>query len=265
MAASQYRGQKLVEQYGDSLDVEVWKERLKSYAPSTQQHYLYSVHDYLKSLGKDTEAIYKESMKMKASLHEEAKQQTKNTKQEANWLPWKDVLRVREELAKTQSNYSRHLRYLIVCLYTMMPPLRLDWAEAVICESPALPEKGNVVDIVNKKFVLRNYKTVKRHGELRLDIPDELMAVIKKSLEDYPRKALLGQRENHDEPMTSPTLSHTLKRTMTDVSGREMNLQLLRRSYVSHQMEGQPSLLEQEKQALALGHTFAIHQLYRKL
>ena len=262
---SQRQGQKLVEKYGETTDVSVWKERLKSYAPSTQQYYLYCVHDYLRSKGHKTEELYKESMKRKAELVEEAKKQQKTPKQEENWLEWKDILRVREELGKHLGNYNKHLRHLILCLYTMIPPLRLDWAGAEICASGPVPTEGNIVDIANKVFLLRNYKTAKRHGALTIPLSDELMAVIQKSLEMYPRKALLGQREDHNVCMTQPSLSHTLVRTFRDVSGRSMNLQLLRRSYVSHQMNGQPSLLEQEKQALALGHTFAIHQLYRKL
>ena len=266
LTKTQQVGSRLVTKFGDSQDAAVWVERLKGYATGTRQVYLYSLYDYYKSQGKEIPGLKEQSVTLKAGLLTEAKKQEKTPKQKENWLEWKDVLRVRVELKKEQDTYGQHLHYLILCLYTMIPPLRLDWATGIIHNTEApVPAEGNVLDLKNNCFHLRNYKTARTHGALTLPIPEDLQIVLKDSLTRFPRKAVLGQARNMDLPINAANLSQHLLNIFQKKAGRRISVQILRRSFVSHQMAGEPSLAEQERRATALGHTFAVHQLYRKL
>lgn len=67
--------------------------------------------------------------------------------------------------------------YLILCLYTMIPPRRLlDYVEMKI--KNINKDTDNYYD--NKKFYFNKYKTSKTHGKQIINIPDELDIIIKK-------------------------------------------------------------------------------------
>ena len=266
MSQSLKTGERLVNQHGEKTLAE-WEDLLKKKALSTRQVYLYCLWEYYKSKGVEKPEFSKRSMELREVRDQAMKEQKTSEKQKENWLSWEDVLRVREKVKEQADvNYIKNLNYLAVCLYTMMPPLRLDWASAMIhdAETP-VPAAGNVLDIRGKTFHLRDYKTAKAHGPQALQVPEALMTIIQASLKKFPRKALLGAVRSLDTPITQSCLSHHLRSIFKAHSGRAVSVHILRRSWVSHEMKGQPSLTEQEKRAKAMGHTWAIHQLYRNL
>ena len=150
------------------------------------------IEKYLDYLSTISEAYYKEIEKNKKTL-----------KQSENWISGKD-------LSKIFNHYSREIReeglnkaskkvldkrekellqkYLVVALYTTIPPRRNVYADTKIISEPAFKKLSEqdrddnnylVVKSRNKKyFNFGNYKTKRTHGTQKIDIPSKLNSIL---------------------------------------------------------------------------------------
>lgn len=247
------------------------KGRLEPYAESTRVTMLSAAVTALKG-----KRAYKRAHDMWAqelygrreALDEaEDKRGGKKTEREAdNWLDWAKVLETREGLAKevadlpatgalTSKQWDTLQKYLILCLYTMIPPRRnLDYLEMVTAP------KGKVEDTsVNywvpkrRVFIFNRYKTAKTHGAQELEVPEELAEVLERYMRHHPLAK--GARGNvrllvkaDGTPVTS---GNAITRVLNRVFGRKVGSNLLRHSYLSSKYD----LEKMQEDAEAMGHT----------
>ena len=257
----QKTGEKLLAKIGDLKTAEEYVEALKKekYAPRTIQFYTWTLAAVVKDSALSAK-LKEMSWTLKMQLEETENDQKKTPEQEENWVEWEKMGAVRAALAKGKSK-REHWRHLVVCLYTLMPPLRLDWADVVLSQTPT---KTNYLNLEGKMLVLNQYKTVKTHGPQTIRLPDELCSVLRASLEKYPRKYVVSAL-SADEPINSALLSTLVKEAFEEATGRSVTLQLLRRIYASHSLKDAPSIRQMEADAKALGHSVATHHKYRKI
>lgn len=120
-------------------------------------------------------------------------------------VPWADVLKARDALSRDS------IEYLLMAMYTMIPPLRADFDRLAILHSKpngrqVAEETPNYVLIepASTTLFLNAYKTRKNTGhEYSKVLPPQLRAAIDRSLGQCPRAFLFTQPRS-GEPFSTP-------------------------------------------------------------
>jgi len=261
---AQKQGEKLVKKFGEGKTAEEYVALVaKDFAKTTQQYYLWC----LGSAVKDpvvAQSLKDASWRLKKGLEAEAKKQEKTEEQEENWLEWEKMEAARKAAKKLEGKKG-HWMHLIMCLYTEIPPLRLDWADVEVTEKAPTDPKQNWMSLKKATLYLVDYKTAKTHGAQEIAIPPSLLSTLKASLTEHPRKYVLSSLTDADAPLNEAQLSQMIRAAFEETTGRSVTLQLLRRIWASHSLKGAPSIKQMEEDAKALQHSVAVHHVYRKL
>ena len=183
----------------------------------------------------------------------------KPTKKEIeNMMPMEEIVRKRNELkGKITKEYDKYydIRYLILCLYTYLPPLRSqDFIGTKVYKKVKNPiDHENYVDISKKILVVHNHKTMKSKGTRLVPLPDELIKIIKKFQKKAPSPYLLPQATDLQKPMKTVALTNTLAR----IIGKKVGCQMLRKMFVSELIAKKPTKNERKKVADIMGHSLS--------
>lgn len=197
----------------------------------------------------------------------------KTDKEKDNWITQEEITDKIEELNKKLGNLTKKTAkfkgnkrsyidtfqmYLVLNLYTMIPPIRNDFANLEITDSDVYSEsdKVNFINLKTKELILTNYKTVKSYGIKKLPLPDELIKLIEKYIkvrELYlgETKALLVNTTNL-EPMKANGLTKYLNKIF---SPKKVSTTLLRKSYISSKYIVTHSMREREQDSIFMGHS----------
>jgi len=220
------------------------------------------------AFGEDCSVYRQQMSKDLETWRNEELLQKRTPKQEENWLPWKRILDIRENLRKEtlplwskevldQADLNKLMDYVILCLYTYIPPRRLmDWSEFKLV---------NYDDTVNymtsKEFVFNSFKTKKSYGRQTVEIPSSLMTVLKKW-----RKVVLGRSEwllfdTKGGKLSQPGLNQKLNK----IFGKNLSVNMLRHIYITEVLlKDAPKLTDLEEAAREMGHSTDTQARYRK-
>jgi hypothetical protein len=208
---------------------------LNTYAVSTQVSVLNAVCAVLrkfaayKSLVKD----YEKRMAERKTEYVEAEE--KNEKQEEYWMPWEDVLKVRDALPAGGDK-------VLLSLYTMMPPGRAG-------EYATMEVNGDVnsYDPVEGVMTIRDHKTVHAKGDVGgtkvLNVPAPLKRVLNDWLDGRTDGSLLGL----------PSAGAVTKRLNKVFAPKKISVSALRHIYDSHHHG--PAVEALKADAKAMGHS----------
>jgi hypothetical protein len=184
------------------------KEYPKSYKDYISAIISISKHseNFKKVIGEENIERYREIMK---EGNEEITEKKMSGKSEKEVPEWGEIIKMREEIEEKEPYTQKHL---IIALYTYIPPLRDDYGEVRIKypeeeesesekseDEEEEEEKGNEFDINTGELVIREYKTKKVYGEIRINIEKEypeLYRIILESLIKNPREYLITTKEN---------------------------------------------------------------------
>lgn len=251
---------------------------------SSQKNTLAGVLAFVKAEQTNPQVIkvYEDHFKTLGQASANLQQYKEPTEDEkCNYIPFAEVIKLRDEHAQTLSNYkideleqSNKLKeatlfqktvfekYLVLCLYTYVPPLRgEEWHDAVI-EEVADPgsysviieaRKKNIIDLTHKKLVVERYKTSDIHGTRIIDLPDELVKVIKMSREINNGDPNLLINYASCKPMTSQCLTKFLQSIFYP---KKISSTLLRKIYISEQTS-KLSVDQRKKLAHIMGHSLS--------
>lgn len=262
------------------------EKRLAELAPSTRLAYVAGLTSVL-SLYKSTpgyKKAYEYYAKATADGAEErrgADPHAKTEKQEAAWLSWEDVKKVRDDLATaiagfksaralTAEQYESLLQYLLVSLYTLTAPRRnLDYEAMCIVPKvdDSTPTDKNYLDYGGKRFVFNKFKTVKKYGQQVEEIPEELWDAITVYLRFHPlmkkklpKTACIKFLVKADgTPLNS---ANGITRLLNKAFGRKVGSSMLRHIYLSEKYGD--TLKEMEEDAAAMGHSISQQREYVK-
>lgn len=152
------------------------------YKPTTQNVYVTAIICYIKAtepvdralLSKFTEALQANQKQIESNYDLTALTET----QQKNKVTWDDLVSLRDSL---QDSWGREdvYKYLLLCLYTKIPPKRNDWADVWITEQQGLIDmsaqfKYNWYNVATQELVLNRYKTAKTYGTKVIKLPDDL-------------------------------------------------------------------------------------------
>ena len=239
----------------DNLDFLLKKDNVMKLidekALTTRRNYLGAILVALPIVPESEEVLdfYKEKLsKVNEQYSDKIATHEKSESQEKNWssleelrdvyLEYKKVIKKdkylqKEKLDSKEFNYLTN--YLIVSLYTLMPPIRLDYIMKVIDKESDDDDKHNF--LLNKSrntkmFIINEYKSSKSYGKIKLKIPSELNSIINLYLKFHKDKDnfILNSRGSG---VTANNLGKMITNAFSKYINKKITLNLLRHIYIS--------------------------------
>jgi len=174
----------------------------------------------------------------------------------------------KETLTTEEKQYLSN--YIIVSLYTLLPPVRVDYAPMRILYD--INEDDNETNYLyiksrnHKEFILNEYKTHRKYGKKIIEIPTELNSVINLYLKFHKleNSFLFNNKGSY---MTSVDLTKQIPKAFGEYSKKNITLNLLRHIYISEnvQLKSIEQLKKEKDIADVMGHSLAIQQTYCKV
>ena len=272
-------------------------EWLSQYEDSSRSKYLSAIVTCLTALGISTQHLYKTTYQFyKVKLDEclgkldEIDPHIKTPKEQENFVSWDEVIAKREVLKNKVDlfkgdknldleNFQTLVQYLILCLYSMIPPRRnKDFQNMRIIlkgSTEGLPTESNYLDLSEGQFIFNQYKTQKFYGSQTEDIPEDLMEVIMIWLKHHP--ALVGRNAKpKDIPLfisynggQEVLVNYVTLRLNRIFKPKKVSTCILRHAYINHKLgnvfaEEESHMAEREELAEEMGHSVDMQHRYWK-
>lgn len=286
-----FRANRLVEVTGKDLewlmihpkDTLVLVKKHVSSEPSTLANYitiickLYSLHPEFIRLHAKPYKDYQTYLKFyRNKVQETYKQSEYKKKQENKIVPWKKLQAYFCEYkhkAIVKTSVKDNLECLLFAFFLNLRPKRADYGNLyVLAKEPARGRapQGNYVILSPKPYlVLNEYKTAKKRGQIKEDIPFELLVQLKESLTLFPRNYVFVSTwpKTYMKPYAkNNSYSRWVMRTFSKHFGKEMGVSLWRSVYINANVDFQYGKYEDiEKGAQLSGHSVQhAFMVYRK-
>ena len=271
----------------------------KEISKNTIKNYLNAIIAVLKLSGKDEELEdYTEYRnELQEEYNDGVNSHKKTQKQKENWITmeeWTDVLKKQKENIKnndlwnkdysslSESNHKRGStklerdylslqNYILMSIYRYLPPVRNDYEKMPVItqkEYRKLTEddKKETNYLVKKMsdntlyFVLNEYKTKKKYGEKKINIPPNLAKLLRKWLKVNKSGFLFVDTKGN--PLSSNKITKYLTGVFKEYTGKNVSSTLLRHIYLSEKYGD--TLKEMKKDADVMGHSTNMQQDYVK-
>jgi len=267
------------------------ENKLSEYSNNTKKTFLAGITSVL-SLYKDkpsykkTYQHYYDKMMDKANeIKETVDENEKTEKEEKNWLSWEQIIVVKLALKEMATEFSKEklitpeqyeilLAYVVLCLYTDIPPRRnQDYQDMFVVSS--LKDNGdktkNYLDWTNKKMYFNHYKTAKKYGTQTIDFNDkpDLIDAITLYLKHHPLNTAKGKAlpKNAEfrflvyDDGSGLVAVNAITRILNKVfGGKKIGSSQLRHIYLSSKYD----IEEMKKDAEEMGHSIEEQKQYLK-
>ena len=257
-------------------NIERVKEIIKDKAEGTRLSYYTAINNALIHYPsyKKLYGTYSEMVKpMWEDFNKKRASHIKSEKEERNVVPSKDITDVRD-IMKTDINtiikrktiseddYNKLQQYLLISLYTFIPPRRnQDYTYMyVVKKAPAkYDDDKNYLLLKEKQFIFNKYKTSKHYGQQTIDIPDELMNIIKNYIKYNPHYSTLRAKGNNPIKLlvkydgSDINDKNGITRLLNKAFGKNIGSTALRHIYLSDKYAD--NMKERENDAKAMSHS----------
>ena len=196
-------------------------------------------------------------------------------KQLRNFVSWSEVLDRRKYLEKTDPNSTE---YFILCLYSMIPPVRADFNNVVLYEeeptAEMTAEAPNYLLIrdfddagaTKMTLYLNDYKTA-GSGEnakgYKKDFPAELISVVRSSLNHHPRDYLVvSPRTGEPFRIDNSYIKYANQLLAKIFHPKKPTLSLLRHSFISQLDQNNLTVRDRKEIAKDMMHSVDQQSLY---
>jgi hypothetical protein len=214
-----------------------------------------------------------------AIQREQDEKQELSISETKKWTCWSCIDGLRDKLLtdyNDNNDWRTYQEYLIVCLYTLMPPQRLDYSPMrFIGEVPVDDNKQEnyCVLLADKAvFILNAYKTAytMKNGKLchhqnTFDAPPLLFKVLEKWRTINKSEFLIVKKNTPLLPMSSHELGQTITRLFERETGIPATLNIIRHAYVSNMRQDEMPLLEKQRLAKQMSHSVDMAEKYRRI
>lgn len=269
-------------------DIPAITQQLEKYKENTQRGYLISI---VSSLGLDKsnkakQKLYDDYYKLMMDKNKELKGKEatneKSETQQENWITWEEVGKTFADLEAKVKTFSGNkeinphqydvlLQYVVLALYYYKAPRRNEYQNMTIVktDTASLPITANYLITDSRQFLFNAYKTAKKEGQLREDIPDALFAVILTYLKFHP--LLKGKKiikttavpflvYYDGKPLTQV---NAITRILNKTFGKAVGSSMLRHIYLSSKYGD--VLQEMKEDAGAMSHSVGMQKDYIKV
>ena len=171
-------------------------------------------------------------------------------------MPWSNFIELR-----TKCRYEGDLNeYLLMCLYTMIPPMRDNFGHVILVDDSDHPPKSepNMYFTKEGRLLITNYKTVKSYGAVDIILPKKLRKIINQSIEMRPRTHLITRLTNPNETYAN----------LSDLFGKYFNFTIndIRHSFETYHGVHHDNFSERERELIyhIMGHNATMGNLYSR-
>jgi integrase len=242
---------------------------LSKYKPNTKRSYLISIVSILGLDPKQTKihkVYYDKMMEINKMLKNVERSGVKSEQQEENWMDWKEVAQIESELESHKNeSFNDLLKYLVLSLYTKLPPRRNEYRNMLIVKSAkGLPADTNYLDVANKQFVFNQFKTAKKEGQVIIAIPESLMKIINEYIKARKLKITASVKEPFLVDASGKPLVavNSITRILNEVFGKKIGSSMLRHLYLSSKYGDIKQ--EQEEDSKLMSHSTSTQSDYVK-
>ena len=258
-------------------------EFLDKFALSTKRNYISSILVILKGYNKKSyDDVLEKYKKLLSELNDEYNKKIdsheKSHKQKENWMPLSELKKglkifkkeIKEREIKDKAKPSKKdmeilQQYVVVALYTLHAPVRLNYANMKIINS-AKDIKPNINYLLitgrnKKQFIFQEYKTSKHGGRKDIPVKKELNSVINMWLKYNKSSYLL--LDSKDEPMNPNALGKYITKSFS-FTGKKVTLNLLRHIYISSNIDLE-AIKKSQQMSEDMMHSQAMQEDYAKI
>jgi len=230
--------------------------------------------------------------KLASKVTESVQYKEPSQSEEENWISYKEVYRKFEQVQSqinnpefqnrikivTSSPSTIHLKYsdlaiyqhyIILAFYIYLPPLRSEeYYNTIIltvCNTPdkysqlIKATKRNIIDLENNKLVSGIYKTSDKYGLRVIDLPQQLVKIIKtwyRLTYTFSNQNLLFNLNTY-KPLTQQAFTEQMFRIF---SPNRISSSMLRKIFISEFLAKNPSAQERKKLAHTMGHSLEMQE-----
>jgi hypothetical protein len=183
--------------------------------------------------------------------------------QEANYLPWKEIVKVQKQLKdKKDKTHTEWFEYLVVSLYTLTSPVRADYSQMVVKkayrDTKKTTKQNAFVQTAKPYFIFADYKTADTYGKVKVPVPMALTKVITEWFEHIGKvpEYLLGDRYN---PVV---FSNFIRATFKKYTEKSVGINLLRHAYITEYLPTLKTIKQKNEVARRMMHSKATQETY---
>jgi hypothetical protein len=201
---------------------------------------------------------------------EEIDSQQKSDSQRKNWISQNDLFDIRNDLKSefnslskkqkiTKRDIHKMMDYVILCLYTMIPPRRLEYIHTKFKNYDK--DSDNYYDKKSKVLGFNIYKTFKTYGKQNVKVPKDLMMVLNswiKVVDKYDSDIEFLLFNSNDNPLSQNQLKNKIQNL---TNGASVNI--LRHSFLSEKFRD-IDLNKMKNIAEDMGHDVEMQMRYVK-
>ena len=204
---------------------------------------------------------------------ETEQKQELTSSQKLAWLPWNEIINIRDTLEKechplwvklqlSSADYFKLQNLVIATVYTAIPPRRcLDFCHMKL-EDDEDGENAIICEDNKHFFVFNRYKTCKTYGRQQVEIPSHLWELLREWKKISVSCWMIHMSLNNPTPLRSDQLCRRLAQVFNK---KGFGVNLLRHAYVSDELlSDMPFIEELERSAYKLGHSMKETILYKK-
>ena len=185
-------------------------------------------------------------------------------KQIENYVPWADIIATRDQLPHNSNTY------LLLSLYTMIPPGRADFNNVkILYKQPTeaqIRQQPNYLIINDQytKLVFNEFKTKSKKIQTYENIlPDRLVTVILNSLKHQPRDFLVVSPRNGKPYLKPKTFTTYIDRMLHKLFHKNVTINTLRHSFIMSLDFNKLTPKEKEHIAYLMMHSVSTQDTYR--
>ena len=239
-------------------------KKLDDFKPTTQRTFIISIISLLSQIPK-TKKIYDKYYEILLRVNDQIKSDSETNNKANNLINWDSVEEKQEELKqetenfKTKSSINQReydilLQYVILSLYTLIPPRRnKDYLLMEIVDKYEPSMYCGDLNYYSKdtnEFIFNNYKTAKTFKQQRQEIPFKLQEVLDIYLKFRPKETKCFLIYYNKKPLKQiNAITRILNATVGDTVGASK----LRHSYLTSKYGN--VMDEMEKDAKAMSHS----------
>jgi len=204
----------------------------------------------------DTTVYLEKFQPLMTDLKYDKEFQEASEKEEENKLSKADLIKLREEWkGKLTDKFTKFdLYYVLLSLYTYMQPLRSqDYVNSflsIIERKDLLECKQNHISLETKKLYLFDYKTVSCYGTRIIDLPNELIQILKEFKEKSSSQYVIcSPKGNKLEANSFNRLFHEATK------GKQFSCNMARKCFVSEGIE--KPIAERKADARVMAHSMS--------
>ena len=172
--------------------------------------------------------------------------------EQKKFMDWRELTKLQQTMEKGT------LDHLLVSLYTLQAPMRLDYCSMKVVREHPETKEGNYLVMSDKPyFIFTQYKTAKRYGVVIKEVPKALIVVLKRYFKEHPTDVLF--------PMTESVFSKLIGDVFEKHTTKRVTCNILRHSYVSHIKRNDKLIKQQQKLAKDMLHSIGMSDLYRRV